>query len=509
MLVGWRASQRHSLDARFRAFVGEASEQVACPAAEAALRRIADEHPYDDQACQGLMRYLARTGSREAALSVFDQFYKRVVDDLSAMPLPETLDLARSLRIFPRKTRRQSVTVGRVPVQTGPAPLPRVLIMAPSPEAVSAAVPIGRLLPIRALVEDVTLTLCRTREIAVLAPHTAAEAASAVSPQLATLEVDYAVWTSVLGTRRNPFLAAKVVRPESSEIVWFDSVSLGPLCAGEDRLHEAATWLGSAIAASIQRSELRLVGHEGRLAGYRHYLMGRRQLQEISLESVRRARKWFRLAAHLNPDFAAPHSWIAQSYVLEWMIFSHGTTDILESAVLSAQRAIEIDPQDPTGHRALGRAALFLHRYEDSLRFFSDAENFAPNHADILAEHADTLMHNSRPREAWQRIERALDLNPLAPDVYRWIAGGILFFNQRPLEALEQLRLMRRPDQAYRLMAACASSAGMSAAARTYARKAMENDPDFSLRTWTSRLPQRDRSTLNMYVDALKAAGFV
>ena len=114
----------------------------------------------------------------------------------------------------------------------------------------------------------------------------------------------------------------------------------------------------------------------------------------------------------------------------------------------------------PSGYHELGRAVLFLYGPDASLEHHYAAERLAPHHADILADSADTLVHNSDIERAHERMELALNLNPIPPDEYRWTAGGIRFYRGDYELGLQMLRGMRQPEPASRLMAACAAMAG-------------------------------------------------
>lgn len=501
-LETWVREQQLELSDRFSRLAITGAAIVGGSAAEEALRTVIARRPYDEVACRALMEHLKHR-SRDESLRVFERFHRRLFDDLHLLPSAETTELARELRRrsgapFPAVSAVASKKAGRA------SAIPRVLILQPQDAMRSVANAL-----LNSMIEDVTLNLCRMREFAVIAPHSAAQMDFVGRGEdLDLWNADYVVTTKVGAESRRPILEVKLVRTASAEVLWFEPISLDTN-KGADRLHEVANWLSTIVATSVQQAEVRELRSNPGDGAYRHYLMGRKHLREISLQGVRRGRKWFRSATEIDDQFAPAFSWLAQSYILEWMIFSHGSTDLLHEAAAAARRAIEVDPLDGNGHRALGRASLFLGRLDESLEFFISAERFAPHHADMLADYADTLMHNSRPLEAKERIVQALDLNPFPPDVYRWIAGGIDFFNGEPKEALSQLRRMSKPDQALRLMAACAAMAGETEEAFRYRKRALEFDPDFRIDTWTSRLPLRERSHVRLYSDALRAAGFV
>src|SRR4029078_10496479 len=90
-----------------------------------------------------------------------------------------------------------------------------------------------------------------------------------------------------------------------------------------------------------------------------------------------------------------------------------------------APRALAADPECADGMRELGLCNLYQKRFEESLSAFAEAEPRNPQHADLLADHADALSLSGIPTEALARVETAIALNPLCPDRYRWCEGTI------------------------------------------------------------------------------------
>ena len=513
----WLERQRERLRDHVVALALSGAQRIGGRAGEAALRQLLRQLPYDERIARALMSMLSSAGDRNAALVVFEALQTRLRDEVGMRPEAETVRLAHNFAAVPAVARPLAATAGLEPLpisraqdvakSTVRSAIPRLMILLPEKATRPAERPTRRLAG--ALIEDVTTSLCRLQSLAVIAPHTAARV-ELIDARSVALEhrIDYVVETSLMqrgaeGSR----LEIKLIHVDTAELLWTEAFGFSDLRRPQV-LADLAHWLAAVVTNTVERAEMRFLDSAGPLAAYRHYLMGRNSLNVINLETIRRARKWFLQSIHLNPHFAPAHSWLAHCAILEWMVFSHSGPELLHRAGDAAQLAIDIDPTDGNGHRELGRAALFLGELDESLELFAKAERLAPHHADLLADYADTLMHNSKPLLAKERIDQALALNPIAPDVYYWIAGGISFFCGAPADALQLLKKMRRPDQAFKLMAASAALAGDSAQATLYRQRALNNDPDFDLRKWTLRLPQRERVHLDMYAAALRAAGF-
>ena len=228
----------------------------------------------------------------------------------------------------------------------------------------------------------------------------------------------------------------------------------------------------------------------------------------FDLPKIRRGRKSLRIARDIEPEQSSIESALARSYVVEWVLRSGSDKALLDKAKLHAERAVSIDPNDGTAYRELGRVALFDRDLDQSLTHMAMAAELAPNHADILADFADTLAHNSNMLAAQDKIDAAMRLNPIPPDEYLWTLGGINFFRGRFEEAMQTLGRMRNPEPAYRLMAASAAMAGHMDLARRYRLHALKLQPDFTTARWLSRVPQRDPADVDLYIEALHKAGF-
>ena len=107
---------------------------------------------------------------------------------------------------------------------------------------------------------------------------------------------------------------------------------------------------------------------------------------------------------------------------------------MLKSAEDFAARAVSIRNDLPDGYRELGIAKLFLVAIEESVEALEMAEVLGPYHADVVADHVDTLIHVSRPGLALEEIQRAMELHPINPDSYLWTATGANYAlaNSRP-----------------------------------------------------------------------------
>jgi tetratricopeptide (TPR) repeat protein len=193
---------------------------------------------------------------------------------------------------------------------------------------------------------------------------------------------------------------------------------------------------------------------------------------------------------------------------MEWLLRAHGDEDMLHDAEGLAARAIEVDPDDARGYRELGVCRAYAGRFEESLEALALGEQKNPQHADLLNDFADALVHACEPATALQKIDQAIALNPLCPDQYWWAAAGANYQLERYSQAVDCMYQMRDQTPALRLLAASWGMLGDFDRANEYAKLTKESHPDFRIGNWLSIVPFRDQRVIRKYAEGLRAAGF-
>ena len=509
-LAHWRQAERGRIEQQFATQATEAALRIGDRESLAALDDLATRMPLSEEVCRAQLQLLLREGNSAGARALLDTFANRMVHELGIGPAPETIALLEPPVLDrPTATIHQlaNVRAPNEPMPQRPPFVPRVVLLPPLQDFKQHSLP-SHLAP--ALIEDVTIGLTRLRSVAVIAPYSAwqFDPFSALE-EVRAHQIDYAVESRVAPdfTGDAVSIAFRLVRAAGREIVWTDKFLLRVHTA-QELYWDFVNGIARSLADNVETAELVRERTVRNADAYSHYLSGRHNLRSFDLPQVRRGRKSLRLARDIEPEQSSIESAIARSYVVEWVLRSGADRNLLDKAQLHAERAVAIDANDGTAYRELGRVALFRQDLDQSLEQMSIAAQLAPNHADILADYADTLAHNSSFAAAHAKIQEAIRLNPVPPDEYLWTLGGILFFRSRWEEALSTLQRMRNPDPALRLMAACAAMNGDMALARTYRMRALELQPDFSVARWSTRVPQRDPADVDFYVEALRRAGF-
>jgi adenylate cyclase len=218
-------------------------------------------------------------------------------------------------------------------------------------------------------------------------------------------------------------------------------------------------------------------------------------------------------AIELDPAYARPRSllaWaLATRVVLGNLDFERGTSESLALA----QRAIELDPDDPWGHCAAGYVYTLSRRFGPAVEELTEALQRNPNFAFARVILGVSYGYAGLAEEGLRQLEIA---NRLSPRDYTQAAslsieGLCHFIAGRYAEAatFERRAVQLRPNfgTAWRTLAAAAALAGEDALARAALAECRRLQPNVSV-AWVEqyhpivRAEDRDR-----YIEGLRRAG--
>lgn len=486
-----------------------------------AARRLTEVDPYNECGHRVLMRSFAEDGETARVRDVYRSLDDRLRDDLGERPDQATTQLFESLlpgQAEPEAAgadagyelrpylRQEFVAVDETvdPATAARAGSPRITILPPLP--VAGHDYLHHI--VVSLIEDVTIGLCRFKSLSVVAPHTAWEISQTGKKVLfRTFGIDYALESQLQNRGGELWLAVRLVEAVGRQVLWTDQYPLNR-AQETQHYHRLSVQILTTVVDRVERIEIARYEVEQNPTAYHYFLSGQQFLKVLDLPHTRRARRAFKAALSTCPDFVPALSGFARTLRLEWVLLARGDSDLLAEAERLAHRSIDIDPDDARGYRELGACNLYIGRFDESLRAFEDAEQRNPQFADLLVDSADALTHACEPEPALRKVGAAIELNPLCPDYYWWVAGGSNFHLHRYSEAIDCVSRMRDQTPAYRLLAASWARLGDREAAASYVRKVKEIHPDFRVSDWLSILPIRDPQYERDYEQGLREAGF-
>ncbi|HET7291582.1 MAG TPA: protein kinase [Vicinamibacteria bacterium] len=218
---------------------------------------------------------------------------------------------------------------------------------------------------------------------------------------------------------------------------------------------EIATKVAQSLEVTLSGTERGLLTARptSNLTAYDAYLKGR--------EVEKMGGPWRRAAAHyeqavaLEPSFAL--AWARLSVSRSWIYSGYGrvgSTEEADEARKAAERAMELAPTMPEGHRALG---VYYNRVrgdrEKALEAYRRGLSLAPSDAELLLGVGRIERHRGRWEEALAHMRGARELDPRSWECER-VLGATLLRLRRTGEAREAIErgLLGAPANPYLLI---------------------------------------------------------
>lgn len=213
-----------------------------------------------------------------------------------------------------------------------------------------------------------------------------------------------------------PTLVAKMrlVRVNDQEVLWSESY-IRPLSDVFAVQADIAVTVIERLGVSVQPTARRLLeGHTtDDLDAYEAYLQGIPNRWSFELKELGLAGDFFRRAVELDPEFASAHVALSENHSLIFHFRYDRSPQRLASAIAEAHRALELQPELPEGHRALGFYYYWGQRnFEEALAEFSQAAAGRPNDPLIISSIGIVLRRQGRWEEAIEAFERVSLLDP-------------------------------------------------------------------------------------------------
>ena len=271
------------------------------------------------------------------------------------------------------------------------------------------------------------------------------------------LGVDYVLKASVLYDRdaepsQQLYVETQLSRVSDGSVLWTDRVvrPLSDIFSIQSAISHAIVENIGVEVDSIEERALDSQPTEN-LEAYEAYLHGLGNSWSFERRKLELAEQFFERAAILDPNFAVAHAALSENHSLMFHFRYDRTPPRLASANAAAQRANEIDPNLPEGHRARGYYYYWgQDNYELALSEFSLAAHGRPNDPQIIASIGLVLRRQGRWQEAIDALRRAAEMEPENHDTILDLASTLSRV-RRYSEAVETFRraIELVPDDTY------------------------------------------------------------
>lgn len=217
-------------------------------------------------------------------------------------------------------------------------------------------------------------------------------------------------------TDTDSFLRADVwlIRVRDGQVLWNESYDR-PLSSVFAVQADVVINVVDVLGVTVQPEARRLLEMRStqNMDAYEAYLRGLPYRWSFELKELGLAGDSFRRAVELDPEFAAAYVALSENHSLMFHFRYDRSPQCLANANAAAHRAIELQPDLPEGHRALGYYYYWGQRnYEQALAEFSQAAAGRPNDPLIISSIGVVLRRQGRWQEAIDAFTRVSQLDP-------------------------------------------------------------------------------------------------
>jgi adenylate cyclase len=326
------------------------------------------------------------------------------------------------------------------------------------------------------------------------------------------LGVRYVLEGSVRKAGNRVRVSGQLIDAASGAQIWADRFDrdLTDIFAVQDELTQKII---SALKVKLAPEKKDRLARTGKIdvEAYNLFLRGREQAGLATKSGNIEARKLLGQAIAIKPDFAAAHALVGFTYVNDYV---NGWAEIpewsLKTGLEIAERAVQMDEEEPEAHYALAVALVFDRELDRALAEARHSVALEPNFARGHQTIARILTFNGDAAGAINMMDAYMRLDPLYPDMtLHFLAEARVALGQfdAAVAVLKQ-GLERNPNSAtsLALLASCYGHLGMFDEARAAWAAVMRIAPDFSIERQRRVLPYKNPDDFERRVEGLRKA---
>lgn len=518
----WLAAERERwsslrLDLQGRLSLAQA-EAGRLEEAAASARVVTELDPLGESGYRLLMRLLARSGQRAAALKQYERCREILQQELGVAPEAETVQLVDAIRsgVFTPQSAASAGANAPTPAAAPDPPAKPSIVVLPFANLSGER---GRDYFVEGLVEDITVALGRESWLFVIAGPSA-QAALADRDDLpaiaARLGVRYALKGSVRIDGDDVIFVAQLADAVAGVQLWSERFQerLDNVFALQERL---TTKVAAMIAPALKSAEVDRAQHKPTksLTAYDLYLRavpGFRSSRAANEEALGLLRQ----AVGLDPDYATAYALAARCFQFQQM-FGWRPPDDPGEGIRLAHRAIELGRNDS---EALWMAALALvhlsGEIEHVLAQVERSLSLNPNSANAWTASCFVHSYLGDHATAIEHFHRAQRLNPLDLSQHvHWNAVAWAYLGSNRIEEAHEagvrtLNVMPTYPPGLRMKLSTCGLLGRLDEARDCVQRLIAVQPGSSV-SWLSRFLaaplQRNPRALEVYLEGARRAG--
>jgi len=332
----------------------------------------------------------------------------------------ELKNIARPIRVF--RVNAKHAPAGPAPA-SAPLPLPDKPSIAVLPFTNMSGDPEQEYFS-DGITADLITELSRFRELFVIARNSSFHYKRQLPdrPDVGReLGIQYVVEGSVRKAGNRVRITAQLVEAASGTHLWAERYDrdLDDVFAVQDEVVRAIVG-NLAIRLEDEQVEVARRKLPEDLRAYDWWLRGKRCLDLATPEATRDAHSLFGKAVEIDPDYARGYAGLAEATYSRafYPPLPKPFGDMVEDALVPAERAVLLDDTDSRPHVILGWVCMFRREFDRARRHFDLSNSLNPNDADAIMQRACALALLGDTDAAVDQAQLAVRLNPYHPGWY-------------------------------------------------------------------------------------------
>ena len=365
------------------------------------------------------------------------------------------------------------------------------------------------------LVEDIITTLSKLAGLRVIARNsTFVFKGQAVDIREAAkqLGVQYVLEGSVRKSANRIRITAQLIDATSGSHIWAERYdrAIDDIFAVQD---EITLVLATEMQVKLTEGEQARLHYTttSNVEAWTHWVKGLSYFrQAVTKENTAGAIACWKQALALDPNSATLNAMIGFMY---YSYARFGWWDDRDTALGKARsyadRALELDPENPDANTTSSLALLQLGRYDEAVHYARKAVQLAPGSADAATFACFVLAFSGFPEEAVVLGERAMTLSPNYPAYYLGQLGNAYRLAGRFDEAITAFKEYNARNAGFGLsdLVIAYQQINQPEEAKQTAEQLLSVRRDFTIAVWTNTQFRADTAQLKADIAALRAAG--
>ncbi|MGI9523530.1 MAG: winged helix-turn-helix domain-containing tetratricopeptide repeat protein [Hyphomicrobiaceae bacterium] len=228
----------------------------------------------------------------------------------------------------------------------------------------------------------------------------------------------------------------------------------------------------------------------------------------------KRAVAYAERAIERDPRYARAYAELTMIHVFDFLNrWSNDPEGALTKAAKLADRAVQLDPNDPVAHHAVSVVALWMKNRRLATSAIDRALALNPNYANGTFSRGIHAIFAGQFRDAIPFIERAMRLDPHFSQQHLHYLGlaHLLLREDNTAELMFRERLLLAPDTdiGRAMLAAALGHLGKLEEACLIWKELMQINPTFSLNRRLAQLPFDDPSSTDRILEGLRIANLI